>query len=379
MSTKQNLIDTLTQVGKPPRRYESPDGTAALVLPYGGRTLGLFAPGSEENFYWTNPALDSVEAARQFYDSDQWHNSGGDRTWLAPEVDFFFPKFPQTDVYWQPRSLDPGDYRLVQDRAGERLVNRATCLLSRSDTRIEVEIAKSLRPAPNPLRHERQAGSLLNVAYAGYTQSTSLCVLDLGDQFEGSLLRDGLLRPSATGEGTTNLPAAASPAVGLWNLIQMPHGGELLVPTYVKTEPRVVFGTIPSQDLQIGDRLIRYRMCARGEQKIGIRALACAGRIGYRYQAGNGLWALIVRNIVVDPSGHYVDVPWNDPEDLGYAVQACNVNSNLGSFSELEYHVPAVGAGTGRAQCEDVSQVWAFRGGRDEIDQIANRLLTPVL
>ena len=55
--------------------------------------LGLFAPGSEENFYWTNPALRSVEA-RAFYAGDDWHNSGGDRTWLAPEVDVFLPDFP---------------------------------------------------------------------------------------------------------------------------------------------------------------------------------------------------------------------------------------------------------------------------------------------
>ena len=32
--------------------------------------------------------------------------------------------------------------------------------------------------------------------------------------------------------------------------------------------------------------------------------------------------------------------PWNDLGDFGYSTQACNVNSNLGEFSELEYHIP---------------------------------------
>jgi hypothetical protein len=171
------LIDTLDSIGKPTLPWHGPDGSAVLLLPHGGRVLGLFAAGSQENFYWTHPALESAASAAEFYEGRQWHNSGGDRTWLAPEVDFFFPRYPKTNVYHQPRELDPG----------------------------------------------------------------------------------------------------------------------------------------------------------------------------------------------------------NDPEDLGYAVQACNVDSGLGSFSELEYHVPAIGPGTGRMACEDVSQVWAFRGGRTTIDGIVSALLAPDL
>jgi hypothetical protein len=347
---KERLIDTLRQVGKPPGLWDGPDGSQVLLLPYGGRVLGLFAPGSGENFYWTHPALESVESAKEFYAGDQWHNSGGDRTWLAPEVDFFFPHYPKTDVYHQPRELDPGNYQVVQDGGGERLVNRAACLLSRSKARIELEIAKQIGPAPNPLRYEPGPADLAGVEYAGYTQRTSLRWL--------------------AGEKT------ATP-VGLWNLVQMPHGGELMVPTYARTEPKVFFGAISPEDLRIEGRLVRYRMDAPGEQKIGIRAVAVAGRIGYLYPARGGRWSLVVRNVFVDPSGLYVDAPWDDPEDLGYAVQACNVHSGLGSFSELEYHAPAIGPGTGRTSCEDVSQVWAFRGSRAEIDRIVRSLLTP--
>jgi len=64
-------------------------------------------------------------------------------------------------------------------------------------------------------------------------------------------------------------------------------------------------------------------------------------------------------------------------EDLGYSTQACNVNSGLGCFSELEYHIPAIGKGTGRVRCDDAAQVWAFRGSKDAIATVMNRLLTP--
>ena len=348
MSASHPLISTLSEVGKPPLVWHSADGSTALVLPYGGRVLGLFAPASAENFFWTHPALETADAAREFYASSQWHNSGGDRTWLAPEVDFFFPQYPNTDVYHQPRALDPGEYRIV-DAEQICLTNRVTCALSRCQARLEVEITKRISPALNPLRNEPGLAAERNVEYAGYTLSTSLRWLDAA--------------PSAT-------------PVGLWNLLQMPHGGELLAATAAKTEPKVFFGNVAPDDLQLAEHLLRYRTVASGEQKIGLRAVAVSGRIGYRYPMPDGRWTLVVRNIFVDPSGAYVDVPWADPTDQGYAVQACNVNSSLGRFSELEYHAPAIGPGTGRRSCDDVSQVWAFRGPGTEIDRIARNLLS---
>src|SRR6202011_1698110 len=106
----------------------------------------------------------------------------------------------------------------------------------------------------------------------------------------------------------------------------------------------------------------RYRMHSKGEHKIGLRAVAMTGRVGYLYSVANGEAALIVRNFFVNPSGEYVDVPWTESENLGFSIQACNVKSGLGSFSELEYHMPAIGRGTGLTAFEDLSQIWAFRG-----------------
>lgn len=347
---KDDLIANLKSVGKPTELYRCPDGSTVLILPYGGRVLGLFAPGGDENFYWTHPALDSVDSARAFYGSTEWHNSGGDRTWLAPEADIFFPNFPSLDKYWQPRELDPGRYEIVRTADSMRLVNRLSCTLSRLRQSVDLEITKSLSPAPNPLRYERAHEALRTLGYAGYTQHTSLTMM----------------------EGSARVPAQ----VGLWNLVQMPHGGDLLVPTYSRTQPKICFGSIAQEDLLVDHHLVRYRMRAAGEHKIAIRAVATTGRVGYLYQARDQ-WALIVRNFFVNPSGEYVDVPWADTNDLGYSTQACNINSRLGSFSELEYHIPAIGPGTGRMRCDDSAQVWAFRGLREPILAAATALLSP--
>jgi len=344
----KKLIDVLTAAGQPPRVYRQPDGSAVLLLPHGGRVLGLFSPASEENFYWTHTDLDAVDTAAALFAGDQWHNTGGDRTWLAPEVDFFLPHYPKTDVYFQQRSLDPGDYRPVQDDEGDRWINRLACVLSRTGASVDLRIAKSFGPAANPLRYERP-GPAESVEYAGYTQCTRLSIV---------------------GEG-----AAQAGPVGLWNLVQMPHGGDMIIPTYAPSAPRTLFGNVAPDDVSVEPHCIRYRMHAAGEHKIGVRACAVAGRIGYRYAAADGRAALIVRNFSVNPSGEYVDAPWSEPSDLGYAVQACNVHSGLGSFSELEYHVPAAGRATGSVESVDVSQVWAFRGPAEDVDTISEQLL----
>ena len=347
--SRDKLIEVLKAVGKPPRLVENPDGTKVLLLPYGGRVLGLYAPGSEQNFYWTHPALNSVDAARAFYESKAWHNSGGDRTWLAPEVDIFLPDYPKTETYFQPRELDPGNYEVVPSKKGVQLINQLTLRLSRSRREVKLRMAKSIEPAPNPLRYEKGL-DLSAVAYAGYTQLTSLEMLGDSPQEQ--------------------------PMIGLWNLVQMPHGGELLIPTYSRTEPKIWFGRISGEDLIVRDRLIRYKMRATGEHKLGVRAVATTGRVGYLYGTGAET-TLIVRNFIVNPSGEYVDVPWGDPNDLGYSTQACNVNSALGAFSELEYHIPAIGGKTGRARCDDTAQVWAFRGPEEGIRAVAHCLLSP--
>jgi hypothetical protein len=344
----QPLADVLAKVGKPVETYQTPDGSRLLILPYGGRMLGLYSPQSEENFYWTHDALQDADTAKAFYAGDQWHNSGGDRTWLAPEVDVFLPEYPNLKTYFQPRQLDPGHYATNTVDGRIQLVNRLSLTLSRSKQDIDLQLTKSYGPALNPLRHERDSRAIGELEYAGYTQFTTLTILGNNADQRGP--------------------------VGLWNLVQMPHEGELLIPTYHRSEPRIITGPIAAEDLTVGDRLIRYRMRAVGEPKLSIRAIATTGRVGYLYRSGDRS-ALIVRNFFVNPSGEYVDPPLDEPSYLGFCVQACNVKSGLGSFSELKYHIPAIGRSTGRSHCDDTSVVWAFRGDDKSILAVARTLL----
>jgi hypothetical protein len=335
------LVESLAAAGK----WTSPDGSSVVILPYGGRILGLFPPGSDRNFLWTHPSLQSADAAIALYASDDWHNSGGDRTWLSPEVDFFFPEYPKLTPYMQPREFDPGNYKLRSDHGLFVLSNEFASRLYRSGVEAELRITKYLEPAVNPLRNHDES-LLSRLHFAGYTMRTRLEILS---------------------------PVVVPTHVSVWSLLQLPHDGELLVPTYSRTAVRTYFGEVNADDLSVSDHGIRYRMHAVGEHKIGIQPHTLGGRAGYR--TGTAMESsLVIRNFVVNPSGRYVDAPWEAPDHPGAAFEACNVCGKYGRFSELEYHAPAIDGKT-RSACEDESQVWAFRGAEDDILRVSRLLL----
>jgi hypothetical protein len=242
------------------------------------------------------------------------------------------------------------DYAVERIAGGIALSRRMTLHLARPGRDVELRLVKWLGPAAQPLRHEADlAGVLCRVGYAGYTQRTSL---ERVGRSAGSLA-----------------------SLGIWNLIQLPPGGELLVPTYARAEPRHFFGEIAARHFAIEDRMLRLAVDFPKSHKIGLRAAIVAGRAGYAYPRGDR-WSLVIRNFFVNPSGRYVDVPKSDPDDLGYALQVCRVDEpEFGSFFELEYHAPALGDPPDTHRSDDVSQVWAFRGSREAIDEIARRLL----
>ena len=142
----QTDFKILERVGQPAKVVAYPDGTRLLVLPYGGRVLGLYSAKSKANFYWTSSPFATVKDARKFFAGDGWPNSGGDRTWLGPEVDFFLPDFPKTDCYIQQRALDPGHYQVRETSGDLQLVNRLTVHASRFKTDLALRITKSFSP-----------------------------------------------------------------------------------------------------------------------------------------------------------------------------------------------------------------------------------------
>jgi hypothetical protein len=313
-----------------------------LVLPHGGRVLGLFASRDDVNFLWTHDALRKVESARRLFDQ-HWPNPGGDRTWLAPEHELFVSDIRNPwEMYRQPRELDPAKYVFDANNGAPLLRTRASLKLHRSKTTADVRIDKTLAAVADPL------GDVdLGLTFAGYATMVTLS-------------------------------AKTKVSISLWQLLQLPPNGEMVVRTLHRSPPRVWFGKISRADLAATDDFVHYRMRDRRRtHKIGVRAIACAGRAGYVVRRDARTFDLVVRNFFVDPSGQYVDAPFDDLRETGYAFQACNVaEDDIGHFAELEHHVPTGHvAAAGEVRARDASQVWAYRGGREAIVQAARRLL----
>jgi hypothetical protein len=343
LATKLTLERILASVGQPCVVLSGACGERILALPHGGRILGLYFSGSDENLLWNTTALNSAATAAQHFHSDDWRNSGGDRTWLTPEIHFFYPRFPDNSVYFQPRQLDPGSYQARETPSGVTLTNECVMHSFRDGWDVRLTIEKQVSPIKCPLTDLSRA-----VSFAGYRLATSM---------------------------KTDEAADDKARIGLWHLLQLPPRGEMIVPLRSPGAVTHYFGDIPQGHLRVEPNCIRYRMDAPNEQKIGIGPASLTGRTGYLRKDG-AVETLVIRKFDVHPYGDYADVPLHAPDQPGDAFQACSVNTpRLGTFAEMEYHVPAISSASGKTTCEDVSEVWAFRGPREEIAAIAKELL----
>jgi len=345
----RHLCTNLKHSGRPVRRLNFSSGTV-VVLPQGGRVLGLYPKNSRTSFFWTHDALRSTAGIRKLYAESRWANPGGDRTWLAPTTELFVSDLKRFWETWrEPVAMDPGNY-VCREKGGRlRLINRAKLELRRRKQVVELEIEKDFESAPDPLRTEPKVAD--PYTYAGFTTNVTLKVL--------------------------REPKKSRVPIGLWQLLQLPPGGELMVATHSRARTQVIFGKIPAGDLHCEPHCIRYRMASATTAKLAIRGVSVTGRMGYVRPNSEGGWDLVVRNFFPNPSGEYVDTPFDRLRDRGDALQACNVAEPAigGSFSEIEHHVPAVGADTGRQSNTDSSQVWAYRGSRRAIARVAETLL----
>ncbi|MEI7834066.1 MAG: hypothetical protein WCJ56_12825, partial [bacterium] len=297
----------------------------------GGRVLGLFPPESDENVVWTHPALSSKASARSYFAQRGWQNPGGDRTWMAPEIDLFIgnPAHP-IETYKVPHELDPGAWTLTLADGEARLTTAAQLRLQRTRRDVSVRIDKQISPAANPLAD-------VDLQYAGYTLATKLVVQ----------------------------PQPDTPVrLGLWNLLQLPSPGVMLIPTCSPAQPQPVFGTIAAEELAIAPHLVCWRMGGDGvDAKFAFKAYSLTGRVGYlRRTETPEVWDLVIREFALDLNGDYIDALWKPPHETGWAFQACCIRAGAERFNELEYHAPAVSTIEGSNACLDVSRLWAYRG-----------------
>ena len=346
---KSTLIQGLEAAGEPYVELQDAHGGSALVIKRAGRVMGLF-DGTGDNFLWTPEELHSPDSARDLLGKTAWHNLGGDRTWIGPEVGTRVPDLSDPlGSITTPASYDPGAYSLRLDGGVASLRTEGVIRYYRPDAECAFTVEKTLRLVGSPLRRDlSRYPELGNLFYTGYEQVTQLRVVP---------------------------PVQPGAPLCLWSLPVLPGGGDIIIPTLFRASVKDFMGCTDERHLIVEDRMVRFKLDGLEILKIGVKPDPLTGRMGYVRPLGGGESTLVVRNFFVDPSAEYVDVPWDDPSDLGYGVEIYNNGGGGALFGEMEYHTPAVGGDTGIESYVDCSQLWAFRGPDELIRSAGERLL----
>lgn len=342
------LSRSLAAAGFPTAALSDPAMGAVCALPHGARVLGLFPGGGADNLLWSHPDLAQPDTARAAFTATDWVHFGGDRTWVSPERELFLGDLARPwETYRVPAVVDPGSYTLAALSGELHWLGQSQLFFNPRQQSTPVEIEKRVRLLPDPLRLDPPFNSSAGVRYAGYEQSVSLRLLE---------------------------PAAAPP-VSLWNILVVPASGWAIVPVWGEARVRDFFAPTPPERLRVGPRAVAFQLDGLQQHKIALRAAYLAGRAGFLRELDAQHSSLLVRSFAVNPSGDYIDTPWEAPGETGYAFQSYNDGGSLGGFGELEYHTPAIGGGRGSDQLTDVSQVWGYTGPTPAIRRIAAHLL----
>lgn len=318
-------------------------GGTIVVLERGGRIIGAYPGEEDENMLWVDPDI-GVERPT-------W-NSGGERVWLSPEVDYFMTELESPGFgFTVQEGLDPGGYTLEGSspfRAALTWTQVGDVRSFRAEEQFRFRLSKSCRLIDNPLVAAglQDGGGAYN--YMGYETETVLKALDKDFRSDAAL----------------------------WTLMQVPSGGVALVPTIGKAVPVDFFAADESSAVRIMPGGLRFRLYAEDPpRKLSIRSIQATGRIGYFRMVGQDRASLLVRQFSVYPSESYVDVPPDRLSDRGHCVQCYNDGGRLGGFGELEYHTPVLRRLGTSSQTVDVSQVWCYSGHPGAMRELCALLL----
>ena len=330
-----HLYESLKQAGHEPVVL----GNKILVLPFAGRVLGLY-PDEETNQFWVNESLSNGEAASSFFNGEGWLNIGGDRTWISPEMETHtsdMEHYPDNiDV---PNAVDPGSYMVKEaDDKSVTLESVMNVNFNQNNMLIKLNLKKQV-----VMMDDSPVALPEHVEFAGYYLNSSLSLIEP---------LNGPVRP------------------GLWNLIQVPGGGEIIVPVKPGVKPRAFIGT---PEFSLEGNIIKCRVDTDASYKFSVKAGHRKGLMVY-CSTEHEQSSLVVRKFNVEDEVLYADYPCLDPADEGYMTEIYIDDGMYGGFGELEYHSPAIDIGNGEEEINDSSETWAFSGPAGAIKELCDSI-----
>jgi hypothetical protein len=324
------------------------NGVRLIISAYGGRIFGPFLPPESSSIYWTSDVFSTPDAFDALVKA-QAARLGGERLWLAPEVQFNVrDRTSFATTYDLPAQIDPGQYKLDQPQPDQwRLAQDISANLYNTASGIkELHLQNLIQPVDDPLRHIGAYAELIDdVIFAGYKQVVTL----------SESRQDGILSEA-------------------WNIIQLNPGGTILIPASPYVEWTDYYE--PAGKLQeIRDHHVRVSITGQNWYKLGYKAAHVTGRFGYFNNLEGNQAYLLVRNFYNNPSALYIDEPGPQPGFRGDSIQLYNDGGTLGGFGEMEVHGQAIGGETGKSSSQDEFTLWFYTGHVDKIKRLIPHLL----
>jgi hypothetical protein len=320
-----------------------------IISRHGGRIFGPFLSEGGESIFWTNNAFARPEAFKEFLGSGSW-NIGGDRMWIAPEIQYHVPDRSDFwgSVFW-PEQVDPGTYSLEQPESGQWRLSQDMTLqaYNLASGQKELHLERLIRQVDDPLRNVTVYPELMDgVSFAGYEQVVTL----------SERMRDDILSEA-------------------WSLTQLNPSGVLLIPASPCVEYTDYYEPIDGEHQAIYPDHVRLQITGNRQYKVGYKSAHVFGRLAYYNHLDDGRAYLIVRNFFNNPSMPYAEEPDHSPGCRGHSIHVYNDDGKAGGFGELECNLPTIGGDTGRSSSMDQLVLWLYVGAPDRVKEIGLHLL----
>jgi hypothetical protein len=327
-----------------------------LVTEHWGKAFGPFDDESDPGTLWISDRAADLGYLNVMVEESGWC-IGGDRLWLAPEVQFNIVDrdgWDQEGAYVLPGSIDPGYYRLSVGEGGcitlEQTIGAKLYNLASGKKR--VNLRRRFYTSRDPLSHRATYREVSDkVRYTGYSEEVTVEDLSGGEA-----------------------------AVEAWNLLQVRPGGLAVLPLIGGGEYQDYYEPVDSEHLKITNGTALLKLTGKRKYKVGWKSAGVCGRIGYYRLLESGELRLIVRHFFTNPSSVYVDEPARKrssttSDAIGDSVQFYNDGGSLGGFGEIEVHGQSVGPHRARRSVVDYLEFWQYTGSADHIRRIGEMLL----
>jgi hypothetical protein len=284
----------------------SNDGSSILIAPsLGGRIIGVFVDSF--NLVWVNPNI-----------GKDW-NSGGHRTWYAPEWGSKSIYAKGDHSTWSvPGIMDPGNYCIIDHK---------------KDILIEMQ---------NDFEVTATDGTSYFLTFKRKIELPWVDKFHLPDNFNGKKIEIEFTH-SVRNRGKETIEND----IGLWSILQIVPPGKILIP--LNDENSQVWFTdkyyekVPPDRIQRTGKITVVSVDGARRYKLGFPPDKVKGEIAYLSELPNGRYYLIMKFFEVFPNSIYVDKPYGDDKiKNGDAIQIYNHSEGGGmAFAELEAHAPA--------------------------------------